>query len=272
MELFDRRCAVQVDTLLIQGLDVSFTIQKSLAAKTPNSAEIEIWNLNADHRKQLQELERVYVDLQAGYAGGMSLLFRGDLRNVVSRREGPDWITRVSSGSGQHGRKRRVLKSFAPKATIREVLQAAADALGVKLGNSAAQFVAARFKGTSASTFVNGYTMAGPAELELDRLVRSCGLRWSVQDDELQIIAAGKALQDTAILLSESTGLVGSPEIGNKGIVNARSLMIPDAFPGRPVLLESRHINGLHRIETTRHLGGTHETDWYIDYEMKAVA
>jgi hypothetical protein len=272
MELFDRRCAVQVDTLRIEGLDVSFTIQKSLAAKTPNSAEIEIWNLNEDHRKQLQELERVYVDLQAGYAGGMSLLFRGDLRNVVSRRDGPDWITSVSSGSGQHGRKRRVKKSFAPKATVKEVLQAAAEAMGVKLGNSAATFVAASIKGTAARSFFNGYTMAGSAEQELDRLVRSCGLRWSVQDDELQIIESGKALQDEAIYLSPSTGLIGSPEIGNRGIVNVRSLMIPDAFPGRRALLESRHINGVHRIETTRHLGGTHETDWFIDYEMKAAA
>lgn len=270
MELFDRRCVVQVDALKIEGLDISFTVQKSGRAKTPNSAEIEIWNLNPDHRKQLQELEKVFVDLQAGYAGGMSLLFRGDLRDAYSRRDGSDWVTSVTSDSGRRARRRRVQKSFAPGATVREVLQAAAEALGVKIGNSAVKIATAAIQGTAARSFFNGYALSGSVELELDRLARSCGFEWSIQDDELQILDKGTALLDTAIHLTYETGLVGSPEIGNRGTVNVRSLMLPDAFPGRRVLLESAHISGLFRIETTRHTGGTAEADWYIDYELKA--
>ena len=65
-ELFGRRCSVQVDTLLLDGFDVAFEIKKSLAPKTPNAAELRVWNLNADHRKRLQELERGYVSVSAG--------------------------------------------------------------------------------------------------------------------------------------------------------------------------------------------------------------
>jgi hypothetical protein len=268
-ELFGRRVRVQVDELLIEGLDVAFEIVKSLSAKTPNSAEIRIWNLNAEHRKHLQELEKVFVSLEAGYEQGTSLLFRGDLRDVLSTREGTNWLTTITSDSGRRARKRRILKSFAPGASVQDVLLAAAKAMGVRLGNTSAKTVAAKVQGTQASAFFNGYALAGAIERELDRLARSCGLEWSIQDDELQFLDQGRPLQELGIELTPETGLIGSPEPGNKGITEARCLMIPDLYPGRRVKLTSEHVTGIYRVETTRHLGGTAERDWYVELELR---
>lgn len=269
-ELFARRLKVQVDTLGLDGFDMTFDIAKSLSAKTPNSAEVRIWNLNADHRKQLQELERVYVSIEAGYASGTSLIFRGDLRDVVSVREGPDWITTVTSDSGRRARKQRIVKSFAPGSTVGDVLHTAAKAMGVRLGNSAQRVVSAKIAGTSASAFFNGYALAGAIEHEMDRLARSCGLEWSVQDDELQFLDYGEPLAQLAVKLTAETGLVGSPEPGNKGLCEVRCLMIPDLYPGRRVQVESEHVRGGFRIETTKHQGTTFGKEWYVDLQLKS--
>lgn len=289
-ELFGRRVALQVAKLELTGLDMTFEVQKSLAPKHPNTAEVQVWNLNADHRKQLQELEAVYVDLKAGYegasalsasatsalegigvdGGGMSLIFRGDLGHVTSRRDDVDWITTITSATGERARKKRVSKSFAPGASVASVLQAAADAMGVKLGNAVTQTVLARVQGTTAAQLFNGYALAGVASVELDRLLRACGLEWSIQDDELQVLDAGSPLQELGVLISPETGLVGSPEPGNRGLLRCTCLMLPDLFPGRRVQLQSRHVSGVYRAETTTHRGGTAERDWYVDLELRS--
>lgn len=268
--LFGRTVRVQVHELMIEGLDVAFDITKSLSARTPNSAEVRIWNLSATHRKQLQELENVFVSLEAGYEQGTSLLFRGDLRDVLSTREGTDWVTTVTSDSGRRGRKRRIAKSFAPGASVHDVLLSAAKAMGVRLGNTASKTVSAKIAGTQASAFFNGYALAGAIERELDRIARSCGLEWSIQDDELQFLDQGAPLQELGIELTSDTGLVGSPEPGNRGLTEVQCLMIPDLFPGRRVSLRSEHVTGIYRVETTRHQGGTAERDWYVNMQLRS--
>jgi hypothetical protein len=269
-ELFGRRARVQVDTLLLDGFAMRFEVTKSLAPKTPNSAELRVMNLNDDHRKQLQELERVYVSIEAGYESGTSLVFRGDLRDVVSVQNGATWETIVTSDTARRARKQRILKSFAPGSTVGDVLGAAAKAMGVRLGNTATTMVNAKIAGTQASKFFNGYALAGAIDEELDRLARSCGLEWSIQDDELQFMDYGKPLAQLAVRLTPETGLVGSPEPGNKGIVEARCLIIPDLYPGRRVEVQSRHVHGMFRVETTKHTGSTFGNEWYVDMQLKS--
>lgn len=269
-QLFLRKVVVQVHDLKLVDLDVSFEIEKSLAPKTPNSAEVRIWNLNPQNRQRLQELEKVYVSIEAGYVSGTSLIFRGDLRDVVSSRDGSEWITTITSDSGRRARKKRILKSFAPGASVGEVLKSAAEAMGVRLGNTAVKTVQAKIAGTQANKFFNGYALAGAIDYELTRLARSVGLEWSVQDDELQFLDAGRPLKEMGVKLTPQTGLVGSPEPGNKGVTEVRCLMIPDLFPGRRVQVDSEHIKGIYRIETTRHRGGTAERDWYVDLQLKS--
>ena len=268
--LFGREVSLQVADLRLDGFDLSFQITRSLSAKTPNTAEIRVWNLNADHRKHLQELERVYVSLEAGYVGAKSLLFRGDLRDAASTREGPDWITSITSDAARRARKARIVKSFAPGATVGSVLQDAAKQMGLKLGNSAQRVVEAKIAGTSATQYFNGYALAGSVEDEIDRIAASCGLEWSVQDDELQFLDYGEPLSQLAVKLTPSTGLIGSPEPGNKGLVDVRCLIIPDLYPGRRVEVQSQHVRGFYRIEVSKHTGQTFARDWYVDLQLKS--
>jgi len=268
--LFNRQVSLQVADLKLDGFDLSFQIERSLSSKTPNSAEIRVWNLNADHRKRLQEMESVYVSLEAGYAGATSLLFRGDLRDASSTRDGSDWITAITSDAGRRARKARIVKSFAPGASVGKVLEDAAKAMGLKLGNSAQRVVEAKIAGTAATQYFNGYALAGSVEDEIDRIAASCGLEWSVQDDELQFLDYGEPLSQLAVKLTPQTGLIGSPEPGNKGLVDVRTLIIPDLYPGRRVEVESQHVRGFYRVEVSKHTGQTFSKDWYVDLQLKS--
>lgn len=252
-------------------LDLAFEVEKSLSERTPNSAQIQIWNLNAAHRKEIQESPTVFVDLSAGYESGMSLIFRGDLREAHSFRDGPDWVTTITAGTGDEATKKRVRKSFAPGASVREVIAAAADALGVGLGNASKRLIAAKTKGNDSPVMWNGYTLYGNVKRELTRVLKSCGLTWSIQDGELQIIDMLGSTDDIVYLLSPETGLVGSPERGSKGATNVRSLILPDIYPGRRVKIESANVNGVFRVETARHTCDTAGRDWYCDMELKEL-
>lgn len=268
--LFSRSVSLQVADLRLEGFDLSFVVARSLSPKTPNTAEIRVWNLNATNRKRLQELEQVYVSLEAGYVGATSLLFRGDLRDASSTREGADWVTAITSDAGRRARKARIVKSFAPGASVSQVLQDAAKQMGLKLGNSAQRVVEAKIEGTAATQYFNGYALAGAVEDEIDRIARSCGLEWSVQDDELQFLDYGEPLSQLAVKLTPDTGLIGSPEPGNKGLVDVRCLIIPDLYPGRRVEVDSEHVRGFYRIEVSKHSGQTFGKDWYVDLQLKS--
>ncbi len=272
-ELFGRRYELQIDDLKITGLDVSFEVGKSLSARTPNHAEVRVFNLAASTRKKLQELDDVFVELRAGYEkGGLPVIFRGDLREAVSVREGTEWVTTINAGDGQKARKiSRINRTFPPGTSVADVIVACGKALRIDMGNAQLQALRAKLRGSKSNRFANGYVATGDALSQLDRACRSCGIEWSIQDNELQLLVIGKPLEQAVVVLRADTGLVGSPERGSKGITHARCLMIPELYPGRSVKLDAQQLKGVYRIETTKHVGDTAAQDWYVELELKAA-
>lgn len=291
-ELFDRRVRVLIHRLEVTDLRVAFHASRSLR-KNPNTCEVRIWNLNRDHRQQLQEQKSVPMRLEAGYAlppkkglgaaaaaaldaigiGGapsapqLPVLFDGDLRNAFTSREGGDQITTISSGDGEKaGQSNRVNISFRPGLRYRKLLTDLADAAGVGLGNS---FSALAFlPGLEISV---GSAVSGSAMDQLDTMFQSQGLEMSVQNGELQVLGGGKPLLGTAVVLSESTGLVDSPEPGSNGKIKVRALLQPGLEPGRLIVLESERVTGSFRVEQWDAIGDTHGQDWYAELEVGEV-
>ena len=123
--------------------------------------------------------------------------------------------------------------------------------------------------------YTQGAAVAGKTVNVLNKLTRSAGLEWSIQDGTLQILGAGKSLAGTAILLKEGTGLVGSPSIDhtgkNAGQVLVKTLMIPDLFPGRKLRIEALDLKGDYRVEKAKYSGATRGNEWYISIEARAL-
>jgi hypothetical protein len=72
------------------------------------------------------------------------------------------------------------------------------------------------------------------------------------------------------VLLTPETGLIGSPDISNRLVLRARSLLNPELFPNRQVKIESTEIKGLmFRLERVIFTGETFGQNWYADIEAK---
>lgn len=288
-ELFDRRVRVVLHTLEVTELRVAFHAARSLR-KNPNTCEVRIWNLNADHQRQLQEQKSIPLRLEAGYAvpplGGaaaaaldaigisspvesqLPVLFNGELRRAFTSPEGGDLITTISSGDGEKkGQSERVKLSFRPGLRWRKLLTDLAKSAGVGLGNTLSAI--GDLSNLQIST---GVAMSGSSVDQLDQMLQAQGFEMSVQNGDLQVLGGGAALSGTAVELSEATGLVDAPEPGSDGKIKVRALLQPGLEPGRLIKLVSKNVNGSFRVEQWDAVGDTHGQDWFAELEVGEVA
>lgn len=288
--LIDRRYRLRVNQTVVTELDIDFNVMRTLA-KDPNTAEIHVKNLSEDTRASIEQRASSNVSLEAGYKDGMSLIFNGDLRNANTVREGANIITTIQSGDGEkNNKKRRISKSYAPGTPIRQAISDLANALGVGLGNIN-RIPNVEFPRAGA-VFPTGTVVDGNAADELELLLRSAGLEYSIQDGALQVVSRKQSLKGTAVVLSPSSGLLGGASVGSDGILKCRTLMIPDVFPGRKIQPKSievsedirniqsrgkgrKHLegfSGVFRAHTCEYVGDTtSDSDWTIEIQAQPL-
>lgn len=289
--LFRRAFKLNVQGRLIEGLDIEFRIDRSLKA-SQNTGDITIFNLSDHGRKFLQSQKKgVIVELRAGYAPAntnvigagagaalddigihetkidLPLIFLGQLREVTSIRNGADWQTQLSSGDSDKEKKRPVAFSFGPGAQIEHVLKRLVADMGAKAGNLAAAIVKGKFA-DAGKQFVEGVTAYGTGDDELGKLLKGIDLEHSWQNGELQVLPRDGGLEGTAVQLTEDSGLVGSPELGDLGSVKFRSLLNSEIAPGRVVHVEAQNVNAFFIVKRATYTGAADAgTDWYVDCE-----
>lgn len=269
--LANRVCNVVVDTVRVEGLRVQFKVDKS-TGKEPNTCEVRIYNLAENTRASMQK-KHAPVILTAGYAGNAAVIFSGDARTVDHVKQGAEWVTIAKCGDGERAYQySRINRSFKPGTRIADVALACADALGLNAGNLLDELNRGGFRG-GLTEFSHGYVAYGKASAELDKVLRTAGLTYSVQNGELQVLRGAAPAPGRAVLLTPDSGLIGSPEHGTpekKGkpsVLKARSLMQPQIVCGGRVEIRSGAIKGQFAVKKLSHAGDTHGTDWYTDLE-----
>lgn len=278
-KLFKREARATIGALEVEGLRVQFKVAKSLQQE-PNKLEVSIWNLSRDTRGKLTEAvekQSAPVVVEAGYAAAAGSpatteeLFKGDARLISHVRQGPDWVTRLQSGDGAKAYKSaRMVASFAPGTKRGTVIEEAAKSLGLPLGNLKERIKAHDFKG-ALTEFVGGFAAAGKTATQLTELLDPLGLGWSIQEGQLQILGEKDTTSAQPIVLSPESGLIGSPELGDQGVVKVKSLLQPGIRPGRRIELDAESLQGLFRVERVTHSGDTHGADWYSEAELKPL-
>lgn len=277
----------------IAPLRIKFSIDKNIEPE-PNRARIELYNLNADHRAALKK--EYLVTLRAGYRGDLGsppgelatslpIIFKGNLTNVIQAYTGVDWVTTLTSGDGKTATKKGKMNDLVPRDTsVKEVfdrIKKRIEELGVEVmsnfSESILHWIMNQFQrgsstpageGTSgvASTLGAPKALVGPIDEILTQETAKLNLSWSVQNNVLIVRPKGGSDAQPAIILSPSTGLVGSPERTENG-VSGKALMISGLEPGRAVDIQSRIITGRFVITKATIAGDTHGADWGIDWE-----
>lgn len=267
MPLFNRRAVLLAASLNLSDFRIQFDVSKDLRGR-PNKAKITVYNLSADSRRRLSAAERKRVVLLAGYVTETPYaVFVGILDRVEHKQEGADWTTTVSGSDGVP-RSVRVRGSFGKGSRVSQVLGEIANQMsgaGIGAGNlrSASTVFGNRTVGSG------GLSFSGPTDVTLDGILESLGLEWSVQDQQLQILERGKPRQVRATVLSPDSGLVGTPEVLERGRVRTKSLLTPGLDPGLLVNLQSRDLSGFFRVDSARYQGDTHAQPWYVQCELR---
>lgn len=267
-ELQSRVVRVTVGDVQVLGLRVAFAVRKTVRSE-PNNATVSIWNLAESTRRALQEGPLPLV-LEAGYQDNVSQIFRGDVRYARSSKEGPDWVTTVESGDGDKKYRSAMMAKSLRTASFEVALKEAANALGVGLGNTAELARTGKFR-KAVRELTQGVVLQGRARDVIERLTQTAGLEWSIQDGQLQFLKRGEALRGSAIVLAPDTGLIGSPELQDKGAVRVRCLLQPDLIPGKPIVLRSQNVEGQFRCRSVTLTGDTHGNDFVADLEAKPL-
>lgn len=270
----DNSKGVQVD-----GLDIEFTVDKSLKPTEPNTCAIRVYNFQESTRQKLSGSSKLSVRLEAGYKGGNSQIYFSEARAAWTTREGANYITHIESTdtiarpTGIRKTKKiqpgsvtgSLYRTLGPKVPLADAFRTIAQNLGIGEGNLKAAL--ANISGTPLNS-VNGGALIGNGARVMTDLCRSAGLEWSVQDGNLQLINIGQTLSSTkAILVSTNTGLVESPSVDSQGALTVQTLLIPGLAPGVLVKMDSLFVSGGYRVEKCRYTGSTFTGDWHCHFD-----
>lgn len=300
--LFNRSYKLTIDDIEIEGggvglarygLDVRFKVQSSIK-KDPNKIEVDVYNLNPTHRSDLMKQsgsqvnktkrKPVAVQLEAGYADDRGVIFRGELRNLVVKREGDDFIMNLTGSDAGHAfTVARLSKCYAPGTTVFTVAQDALNAMGVGTGNLST-FSSLTIPNYGA-TYAEGYAVNDSAEVVLTHILHAAGLTWSVQKGVLQVKKRNQPVDDQVYYLSADSGLIGTPTpeidatvlpttsgapkkpIAGKrtGMIQVRSLLIHQLYPGAKIELDSESFKGGYQVTQLINDGESDGDKWFSD-------
>jgi len=254
-----RQCEVVVGQagrgLSIQDLRIYFKVEKSLA-RVPNTALIKIYNLTQAHENQIRdEFDDVLVN--AGYEGAALLVFRGNIRHVFRYRDGNDQITEIDAADGDRDFRKTILNfTLAAGSSTSQLLdQVVAKFTTTKKGHAV---VKDRKR-------LRGRVVTGMARDVLDEIAQDSDAHWSIQNGVLEIVPADSTLPTEAIVLRSDTGLLGAPEIDDKGIT-ATCMLNPRIRVNGKIWLDNNDLKakiqkeletkpGARKVKTTKHRG-----------------
>lgn len=238
MTQFNRRIRVTVGSgpsVIVEDARIDFSIERNLSGE-PNPGTIKLFNLAAGTRYKIKN-EFDVVRLEAGYGDEFGIIYQGEIRHVRHAKEGADVITVIEAGDGEQAINGAAANVTLEKPSPKEIADYLVGTMkGVVLGEA---------KGLDGPAMTRDLVMSGPSSRYLDDLARSERLLWSVQNGKLEISPEKEGFS-TVALLSPNTGMVGSPEETEDGVI-LDALISPNLAPNRIIRVVSDFIDAPER-------------------------
>lgn len=270
--------------LLVENLRVHFEVSKTVES-APNVAVIKIYNLSPINEAKIKN-EFDEVLLNAGYEGALRLVFRGNIKHVYRYRDKSDYITEIEAGDGDKDFRKAVMNETLAAGTTNAQLVDRAVGSFKTTGGTAKGVVQINDRAR-----LRGKVISGNTRDVLHDVARESGANWSIQDGQLVIVKANSVLPDEAIVITADTGMLGAPEINDKGIAvkcllnlqlrvngaikldnngikakrqKAQALGKKQEDQKEPVRLDP---DGIYKVLKITHKGDTRGQDWVSEIE-----
>lgn len=242
------------ETIVITNLRVAFEIDKTINEK-PNPATFQVWNLNRDHLNQILSQQFKKVVLSVGYET-LRTIYSGDIVKTRVKRDGLDFILTIECSDG--------FKAYT-QARVATTLKSGADDKQIlaEIQKTMPEVQAGALDLPNPRKLPRGRVLNGNSRDVLSRIARNHQADWSIQDGNLIFLPKNKVLNDEAVLLSQESGMVGSPEQTDDGL-ELSCLLNPALQIGGMVEVQSilDYFNGQYKIVKLVHSGDGLGGDW----------
>lgn len=274
---FNRTCSLILsnaeESLPIHNLTIDFQIGKTLLGY-PARGRISVFNLSEENQQKITQ-RYTTVELYGGYVGAEALLFRGNITNYSKDRLGATsaftMLVKSSTTAWEESAFTKTYRAGTPAATI--INEVAASFKGVIVGQILTD--------DNWAPNVSDVTLMGSSRRIMDQLARDYNFDWNIVEGEVIATPRNKALLDKpTYIISERTGLIGSPVITDMG-VDLRILLNPAIMLGRQVEVRAKYgqlgqsgidfrrvrssADGVYKVMDIRMTGNPRAIDWYCD-------
>jgi hypothetical protein len=170
-----------------------------------------------------QQKEYVYnkIQLSAGYLNGpMSLLFSGDIITFSFGKErNVDSYLEFIAADGDNFYNQTVVSTSlpAPGGTSLQVVTQLTNAGGINISQQASDILNAT--GGISLQNARGRVIWGLSRLTMDKVAKSLGVRWSIQNGSLALVPITGYLPGSIININSSTGMIGTPQATAQGVI-----------------------------------------------------
>lgn len=256
-------------------LRIEFDISKGISSSA-NTASIRLFNLSERHRNSIGK-EFDNITIEAGYmppdgAGNVGIIFKGAVRDVEHRRDGPNIITEISCGDGDKALRKAVISKSYPKGTkvgtVIDDIVSEMEKKGVAKGELKLP------DDVKDKTFKRPYAACGSCTRELDTIGRGNGFYWSSQNEAIEIVPADGYVGGV-VLITPQTGMIGTPALTDTG-VRVSAMLNPEIRPNRRVQLKSETLemnaaDGMYRVAEVNFSGNNMDGEFKVEITAEAI-
>ena len=299
--LFDRAYQLTIGppdapAVIIETLRVSFSITKDIHP-TANPGRFQIWNLAEKTRTNLKARHDI-LNLSAGYVGSIGEIYEGEVIRIEHERQGPDIVTTVECVDGAEALGgSSINRNFRRNAKVIDIIAFVARQFTLDyqrepqtpllFGRRAKPKKPSRLRLLGldfnlpqleldliaqgiATTVPRGLSLSGSTRDSMNALAKTYRFEWSIQDGAIQVISVGRSVAGETVVLTEKSGLIGSPTPSADG-AQWRALMSSKLAPGALATLTSDAVNGPYRIDSVRYTGDFRGDPWFAECQGRAL-
>lgn len=268
------------DAIIIKDLKIIFDITKSLIS-IPNLAKIQIYNPNDTTISTLQK-KFTKIQLFAGYKDNIGLIFKGEVRNVFQTRSGVDRIITLYSGDGEKDWQNAIFnKTYTENVSVKTIIEDLFKTFSTSGLGEIDGIPDVKDK-------LRGQSLSGSSKDILDKYADEYNFEWSIQDGNI-IVSQNDGLlkKDEAVLISATTGMIGTPTVTEIG-ADVTTLLNPKLLPNFGFKIESVNAEvqmgnlffrdvkrttaeGLYKIQEVNFRGDSREGEWISTLKGRSV-
>lgn len=237
--------------------------------KKPNPGKVTIWGLNQESVDVLRG-DNVQITVRAGYVTSGQTppkLFSGDVDDVKQGglMPGEDLSVEIEARDGGSVWDSAMFsEAITQQTTNKRVIERVAESMGVGVTFA---------PGVPEITYATGFYTHGMGRVALDKVTRSAGLDWTLQDDQLVVTPSGQPGSGEIFLIDSGQVLDIKPYEKGKGRQKKKGWEVkvylnPLIKPKTQVQLDTRAVKGTFKVKSAKTSVATWDDDFFMDLTL----